>query len=218
MKPVIIINFKSYGESVGKDAVHLAKICQEVADKTGSNIMIAVQPADIYPVTCSVKIPVLAQHVDCQYGKFTGSSVAKSVKDAGAYGTLLNHAERKIPAEVLKRSVEECKRVGLKIVVCAADMKESKEALETEPEFIAYEIPELIGTGKSITSAKPESVREFSCMLHGTLTLPLCGAGVSSNEDLAGAVELGAKGVLLASGITQAKDPKKALLELIGHN
>jgi triosephosphate isomerase len=43
----------------------------------------------------------------------------------------------------------------------------------------------------------------------------LCGAGISKGEDLRAALDLGSKGVLLASGIVKAKDPKAALEDLI---
>lgn len=214
--PLIIINFKSYGESSGKNAYKLAKICDDVSEKTDYRIMVAVQPADIYPITCSVRIPVLAQHVDFQYGKFTGTSVAQSVKDAGAWGTLLNHAEKKLSPETLKKSVEECKRVGLTTVICAADMNEVNLSMPLNPDYIAYEIPELIGSGKSITDMSPNDVRKFSEIFEGKSTIPLCGAGVSKRDHLRGAIEMGMGGVLLASGITQAKDPKKALEEMVG--
>jgi len=43
----------------------------------------------------------------------------------------------------------------------------------------------------------------------------LCGAGITRGEDLKSALELGAEGVLLASGIIKAKDQRQALLELV---
>ena len=39
----------------------------------------------------------------------------------------------------------------------------------------------------------------------------LCGAGVSNKEDTKKALELGVKGVLLASAFVKAKDPKEFL-------
>ena len=42
----------------------------------------------------------------------------------------------------------------------------------------------------------------------------LVGAGVKNGEDVRLAIELGAKGVLLASGVTKASDPKAVLLDL----
>jgi len=43
----------------------------------------------------------------------------------------------------------------------------------------------------------------------------LCGAGISTGEDMQAALDLGSEGVLLASGIVLADDPKKALLDLV---
>ena len=43
----------------------------------------------------------------------------------------------------------------------------------------------------------------------------LCGAGISKGEDLRAALDLGSQGVLLASGIVKASDPKAALEDLI---
>ncbi|MCK5410084.1 MAG: triose-phosphate isomerase, partial [Candidatus Heimdallarchaeota archaeon] len=43
---------------------------------------------------------------------------------------------------------------------------------------------------------------------------PLVGAGVSTSKDVSEALQLGAKGVLLASGFVKSKEPKSVLLEM----
>jgi triosephosphate isomerase len=43
----------------------------------------------------------------------------------------------------------------------------------------------------------------------------LCGAGVKTRADVEKAMELGAAGILLASGVVKAKDPGAVLTELI---
>jgi triosephosphate isomerase len=43
----------------------------------------------------------------------------------------------------------------------------------------------------------------------------LCGAGITTGEDLRAALDLGSEGVLLASGIIKAKDQRQALEELV---
>ena len=43
----------------------------------------------------------------------------------------------------------------------------------------------------------------------------LVGAGIKTKEDIGKALELGADGVLIASGIDLATDPEKALKELL---
>jgi len=41
----------------------------------------------------------------------------------------------------------------------------------------------------------------------------LCGAGIVSGEDVARALELGTVGILVASGVVKAREPKKVLVE-----
>jgi triosephosphate isomerase (TIM) len=41
----------------------------------------------------------------------------------------------------------------------------------------------------------------------------LCGAGITKGEDVSAALKLGTKGVLVASGIVKAKDPRKVMME-----
>jgi len=215
MKPVIIVNFKAYERAVGKEALKLANVCYDVAGQTKAKIMVSVQSSDIYAISRYVGIPVLAQHVDCLYGSYTGSINMKSVKDNGAWGTLLNHAEKRIDFNILEKTVKECKKIGLKTVVCVADINEAKKAKKFGPEFVAYEVPELIGTGRSITEAKPDSVKEFAGLFKNAKTIPLCGAGISNGNDVRTALNLGCKGVLVASAITKAKDPRKVLKEMV---
>jgi triosephosphate isomerase len=43
----------------------------------------------------------------------------------------------------------------------------------------------------------------------------LCGAGITTGNDIAKAIELGTKGVLLASGIVLAKDQRAAIEDII---
>ena len=48
MEQLIILNFKIYAEATGKKALELAKICEEVANETGANIIVAPQTADLF--------------------------------------------------------------------------------------------------------------------------------------------------------------------------
>jgi len=51
-----------------------------------------------------------------------------------------------------------------------------------------------------------EAVKKINPSVH-----ILCGAGISTGDDVAKAIELGTEGVLLASAYVKAKDPKKIL-------
>ena len=79
------------------------------------------------------------------------------------------------------------------------------------------EPPELIGTGIPVSKADPEVVEGSVSKVKAINpdVSVLCGAGISTGEDMAAAIELGAEGVLLASGIIKAENPKDALLDLV---
>ena len=49
----------------------------------------------------------------------------------------------------------------------------------------------------------------------GTGIPVLCGAGVKTRADVEKAMELGAAGILLASGVVKAEDPGAVLTELV---
>lgn len=213
MNPIIIINFKTYEQATGSNAVALAKICEEVAKEKNADIRVAVQAADIYHVSQKVSIPVYAEHIDpIDPGRNTGFLLPEDAKDNGAIGTLLNHSEHRLPDDVLTASVEQARGAGLKVLICAATAKEGAAHATLKPEFIAVEPPELIGGKISVSSAKPELISEAVKMIDAPV---LVGAGVHTGEDVKIAMELGAKGVLLASGVTKAEDPKAVLLGLL---
>ena len=210
---MIITNFKLYESATGEKAWELAKIHEEVARETGVDVQIAVQPIDLGLLTASIDIPVLAQHIDpVAFGSGTGHILPEGVKMAGGAGTLLNHSERRLKREVLEASIKRAKEVGLKVIVCAETPEEGASFLEFDPDFIAVEPPELIGGDISVSTAKPEIIEHAAKLIGGEKLL--IGAGIKSGQDVHIAVQLGAKGVLLASGITKAKNPREVLMDL----
>ena len=216
--PIIIVNFKTYKESTGKNAVKLAKICEKVAKEKKVSIAIAPQCIDIYRVSEFVSIPILCQHISAvELGRNTGFLPPESVKKSGAIGTLLNHSEHRLKFDVLKKSVKKAKEVGLKTVVCANRPFEEKKIAKLNPDFIAVEPPELIGGKISISEAKPELITK-SVKIIKSLNKKikvLCGAGIHNKEDVKKAVELGADGILVSSGIVKARNQEAALKDLV---
>ncbi|MBN2095944.1 triose-phosphate isomerase [Candidatus Peregrinibacteria bacterium] len=210
---MIVTNFKTYQSATAENAIKLAKIHQQVAEELNVDIRVAVQAVDLAKVIDAVKIPVFAQHIDpIGFGSHTGHILPEAVKAVGAEGTILNHSERRLDRETLQRSIERAKEVGLPVIICAETPEEGAQFLEFDPDYIAVEPPELIGGDISVSTAKPEII-ENAAKLIGTKKL-LVGAGVKNGEDVRTCIKLGAKGVLLASGITKAEDPKLVLMDL----
>ncbi len=206
--PVIVVNCKAY--EVGDKVIRIAQICEKVAKLTKTNIIVAVDAADIYHVKMASRIPIFAQHVDgFEPGAHTGAVLPEAVKKAGAVGTILNHSEKKLSFTELKKSIKRAKQAKLVTLVCAATPAEAKKIAALKPDLIAIEPPSLIGGNISISKAKPEIITATTKTIKN---IPiLCGAGIKTATDVKKSIELGAKGILVASGITKAKNPEQVL-------
>ena len=217
-QPIIVLNFKTYLEGTGKNAVSIAQACKDVADETGANIVAAPQIPDIYRVASTVDIPVFSQHLDSVGGgSFTGHIMARTIKEAGATGTLINHSERRLGLAEIDAALTAASLAGLSTIVCTNNIATTRAASALGPDYVAVEPPELIGSGIPVSKANPEVITgsvEAVKLVNSNVKV-LCGAGISKGEDLAAALELGSVGVLLASGVVKASDPKAALYDLV---
>lgn len=216
--PLIVVNFKTYSEVEGPKAIAIAQACKEVAKDTGACIVACPPLVELSRVAASIDLPIFSQHIDSKSaGANTGWVTAKGVKATGAIGTLLNHSEHRMMLYDISACVKSAKEAGLITIACADSPDTGKIIASFEPDYIAIEPPELIGGDISVTEAKPEIVMQGVEAVHRVdAHIPvLCGAGVKSGKDVKKALELGAKGVLLASGVVKAKDPKVVLRDLV---
>ncbi len=213
MKPIIALNFKTYSESLGNRGLALAKAARDVSRETGVRIIACPQFVDLWNIS-ALGVETFGQGAsEFEQGAHTGSVTLESLKDAGCRGLLVNHAENRIPAASIEKIIAKSKKLGLETMLCTKDVPESVELAKFNPTYIAIEPPELIGSGISVSSAKPDIViNAVGAVAKVSKSHVICGAGVSNATDVKKAIELGAKGVLLASAFVKAKDPR-ALLE-----
>ncbi len=216
--PVIIINSKAYTESTLNNEIKLVRICEEVRKEYNVNIIYAPQMVNLAYIAKNFNIPCMSQHVDAiEPGAKTGYISLEAIKEAGAIGSIINHSEHVITFREAEFIINRAKKLDLIICACADNVRIAKSLATLEPEMIAVEPPELIGTGISVSKAKPEivskSVEEIKKINDNVLVL--CGAGISTGEDVKKAIDLGAEGVLLSSSFVKAKNPREKILDLI---
>jgi triosephosphate isomerase (TIM) len=215
--PTIVLNVKTYTEATGGNALELARLMEKIAKETGVSMAIAVQASDITRCANAVSIPVYAQHIDpIKPGSSTGWTLPEAVKAAGAVGTLINHSEHRLLLADIDTCITRAKELGLDSLVCTNNVATSKAVATFSPSMIAVEPPELIGGDISVTSADPGIVSNTLQAVHSVnkTVVILCGAGVKNGRDVRKAIELGAQGVLLASGVVKAKDKEAVLRDL----
>lgn len=217
--PALFINFKTYREATGSEAISLAKIAQKASDETGKKIVLVPQAVDLHAISREVSLPIYAQHIDpVTYGSNTGKILPEAIKEAGATGTILNHAENKRENEFIKSAIARAKELSLEVMLCAESEQRAKELAEFAPNLIAYEPPELIGDPNiSVANAKPEILTSTLNTINSINpeTALIAGAGIHSIEDIQKSIELGAKGAFVASHIMRSKDKKEAIVGLL---
>ena len=207
MKPIIVINFKTYKQ--GKQVLKLAK----QIEKINKSIIIGVQASDIAKLTKKTKLKVFSQHVDYQKpGRQTGFILPEAVKADKAAGTFLNHSEHKLSFPVLKKTIKRCKQLKLKTLVFASNLKQAKKITKLKPDYIVIEPPELVAGKISVSKSKPKLIKNIAKNLKSKF---LIGAGIHTKEDIKIAINLGACGIAISSAITKAKNPGKKLKNLL---
>ncbi|MGM0591502.1 MAG: triose-phosphate isomerase [Halobacteriota archaeon] len=209
----ILVNLKAYP----CDPIEVATAARDVADRSGVRIAVAPQAAHLERVA-DTGVETWAQHIDSNdYGSFTGSTLAEAVTEVGASGTLINHSERRRRLADIDGALDAATRVGLETVVCANNPAQVGAAAALGPHAVAVEPPELIGGDVSVSTADPGIVRdavEAAAAVDEAVDV-FCGAGISTGDDVAAAADLGATGILLASGVAKADDPRAALEDLV---
>jgi len=216
--PMIVLNVKAYLESMGEKGLALARACEEVSEQSGIAIAICPQTTDLAWIARQVKIPCLAQHVDSVTpGSQTGWIALESIKSAGAAGSLVNHSEHRLKVAEIDEIITRARALDLLTIVCTNNLAVSKAVAALDPYALAVEPPALIGSGIPVSKAEPEIVRGTveAVKAINKNVIVLCGAGITTGEDVKAAIELGSEGVLLASGVVKAKNPKAALLDLV---
>ena len=212
---MFIINCKNYDEISGEKIIKLAKISQRISKKYKIPIAIA-PPHYLIPLITKFNVIVLAQHLDDKkIGSTTGFMIPEIAKRSKINGSLINHSEHRISEKEIKNLIKRLKRLKLKTILCVKNVNESKKYAKLNPTFIAIEPPELIGTGRAISTEKPHLITKAvdSVKLAKNSTKLLCGAGIVSGKDVTRAKKLGSKGILVASGIVKAKNWEKIIEE-----
>jgi len=209
----VLVNLKAYP----CDPVEVATAAANVADDSGVDVGVAPQAAHL-PAVAETGVETWAQHVSpVEHGSHTGSTLAEAAADAGATGTLLNHSENRMKLADIDASLDAADRAELDTVVCANNPEQIAAAAALGPDAVAVEPPELIGGDVSVATADPgivEDAVDAAAAVDESVDV-YCGAGISTGDDVVAAEELGADGVLLASGVAKADDPQAALEDLV---
>lgn len=198
---MILINFKSYKETLGEGAIKLAKICQKVAKETGTKVYPVVRELDAYRMLKEVGVEVYLQQF------------ALGAKEIGVTGSLINHSDYRLPPGTIKGELKSWPD-DFESIVCLQTLGQMERwGRKLKTSYLAYEPKELIGNReKSVSSEYAKVIEKMVKMASPTPVL--VGAGIHCREDVVIARKAGAVGILVATDVVKAEDPEKELREL----
>ena len=200
----------------GEKMLSLARVIEITAMKYDVDIIVTPQYTDISLLASNTeRILVFAQHMDyLPIGRGLGSVLPEAVKAAGAVGVMLNHAEKSLRMEEIKKTIERADEVGLGTIVCSDTIEQMKQIAMMNPNLIVAEPAELIGTGQtSDISYVKESIETVKRINKDIMVLQ--GAGIKDGKDVYNVIKAGAMATGSTSGIIKAKDPYAMVEEMI---
>ena len=213
--PIFVVNFKSY--VWGGEALEIARKMEEIAQESSVYLCAIPQIVDIPLIAKETKVPVFSPHLDSLTpGRGTGRILPEAVKEAGAVGVLLNHSEHNLPLDVISKTMKRAREVGLISMVASNSPQEAETIAMLGPEVIISEPSSRIGTLRSVGRDRKfvlQSIRRVKNV--NPKIIVVCGAGVSSREDVEALVELGVDGTGASRAIFEAEDPKSTLSEMV---
>jgi len=195
----------------GERMLKLALAVDEIAHKYDLDVILTPQYADIRLIAQNTKyVHVFAQHMDPLLpGRGLGSVLAESLKEAGAEGVMLNHAEKKLDLDTLKKTIERADAAGLATIVCADTVEEIRQVALMSPNLIVAEPTDLIGTGVASDMGYVRDTIEAVRKINPDIMV-LQGAGISGPQDVANVIRAGAQATGCTSGVMKAADPEAA--------
>jgi triosephosphate isomerase len=213
----LIINCKTYDEAFDNGFENIENACLELLPLAKEKkVELILCPNILDSGKPKQKgLVYYAQHVDAFLpGSHTGHILPSHLERLGFSGVLISHSEDFEQVDDIISKVDFLKQhSSLLTCVCARNDVTAKQIASCTPDMIAVEPKELIGGDISVTTANPSLI---STSLNAISPLPLLvGAGVKNKDDVQKAVELGAKGILVASGVVKAKDVFLAIKDLL---
>jgi triosephosphate isomerase len=202
----------------GEGSVKLAKEADRVAQKYDVDIIYTALCVDIPAIAAATtRLKVFAQHMDgIEVGRGIGMVVAEALKEAGAHGTLLNHAERPMALSDIHKAIMRADEVGLATLVCADMPEEACAIAHLGPNMILAESPDLIGGGVRQESDMDKIAQTNEAIAHINPGIKVMhSAGITDGRDVYAVIAKGVDATGSTSGIIKAQNSSAMVEEMI---
>lgn len=200
----------------GEDVVNYAKHCDAISEKYDIDIVFIAPDSEMRTIRQQCKnLILISPYMDCIYpGRGMGLVLPEAVKACGADGVLMNHCERPMTLNAIKKTIDRANELDLISFVCADSIAEAQAVSHFHPDIINPEPAEFIGSGSAVdVSFVSECVKAVKDIDENILVEPA--AGVSNGQDVYNFIYAGADAAGAASGILKSENPYAMLEEMV---
>ncbi len=212
--------FFEYGPKAYMYGKKLLELCRHL-DKLGNiydvDIIIDPQTVDIRMIAenTSERVKVFSQNLDTlPIGKGMGKNLAEALREAGAEGVMLNHAECPLSLQEIAAAIRRAREAGLASMVCGDTFAQIREIASFAPDIIVAEPSELIGTGTAVGKDYVDGCLKLVHAINPDIIV-LPSAGISCGKDCYNIVKAGAAGSGSSSALALAADPFKMAEDMV---
>ena len=200
----------------GDDVLKLAKAADNAAEEFDLDVLFITPYTEIRRVAENTHhLIVIAPYMDLiRPGRGIADVLPEALKAAGAQGVVINHCEKPLSLNTIKKSIERANELDMLSFVCTDSIAEAKAVSHFHPDIINPEPSDLIGTGQvSGMGFVMESIRAIKEIDPKIIVEQA--AGITNGEQVYEFIMAGAEAVGAASGVCRADDPFLKARELI---
>jgi triosephosphate isomerase len=222
MKPIIRTPYFEIGTKnyiYGDTVLEYAMKADMAAEQYDIDVLFITPATEIRNVVSHTKhLIVLAPYMDTlRPGRGMADILPEGLKAAGARGVVVNHCEKPMTLQAIKKTIERARELDFLVFACADTIEEAKAIAQLHPDILNPEPSQLIGGLAGQVSDMDfvrDSISEIKAIYPDILVEQA--AGITNGKQVYDFIMAGSEAAGAASGIMNALDPIAMIDEMIG--
>ena len=158
---------------------------------------------------------VLAPYMDAiRPGRGIADVLPEALKAAGAQGVVLNHSERPMTLNAIRKTIDRANELDLLTFLCADTIAEAQALALFHPDILNPEPTELIGSGNVSDMGYVREVIRAVKLIDQSILVEQA-AGITAAQQVYDFIMAGSEAVGSASGILTSANPHALLNEMV---
>ena len=201
-----------YGDAV----LEYAKVADAAAMEYDVDVLFVAPYTEIRRVRENTdRLIVLAPHMDAiKPGRGIADVLPEALKAAGAQGVVLNHSEKPVTLNELRKTIDRANELDLLTFVCADTVAEAQAIAQLHPDILNPEPTELIGSGTVSDMGYVKEVIRAVKSIDPSILVEQA-AGITTAQQVYDFIMAGSEAAGSASGILKSANPHALLNEMV---